>query len=70
MSKPKSNKESKGQKPKKAKEPRPDLCVFAFRLPVVDRDAIHKAAETKQMSSTRFVIETVLAESRKILDRS
>ncbi len=72
MSKPKTKKqESKPAKePKSPKEPKPDLCVFAFRLPIADRDAIHKAADTKQMSATKFVVETILEASRKILDRA
>ena len=74
----KSTKKSKAAKPKAAKEPKPkkekvpkpDLCVFAFRLPIADRDAIHKAADAKQLSATKFVVETILEASRKILDRA
>jgi hypothetical protein len=77
----KSTKKSKKApaKPKAAKEPktkrerapkREDLCVFAFRLPIADRDLIHEAADAKKVSATAFVVETILETSRKVLDRS
>ncbi len=74
----KSTKKTKPAKPKAAKEPKPkkekapnlDLCVFAFRLPIADRDVIHKAADAKEMSATKFVVDTILEASRKVLDRT
>ncbi len=68
MSKPKGEKKSK--EPKKEKAPKPDRCVFAFRLPIADRDTIHKAADSKQMSATKFVVDAILEASRKVLDRT
>ena len=62
-----SKKKTEKQEPKAAKEPRPkkektpkqDLVVFAFRLPAVDRDAIHKAAGPGK--ATKFVHAAALA---------
>lgn len=65
--KPKAAKEPKA---KKEKAPKQDLCVFAFRLPITDRDLIHKAADAKKVSATKFVVETILEASRKMLDRT
>ncbi len=56
--------------PKRKKEKTLDLCVFAFRLPIADRDLIHKAADAKQVSATKFVVDTILEVSRKALDRT
>ena len=58
MSKPKKS-EPKAPKPKKEKAPKPDLVVFAFRLPASDRDLIHKAAGPAK--ATRFVLTAALA---------
>jgi hypothetical protein len=63
-------KEPKPKKAKVPKTPKPDLCVFAFRLPLTDRDLVHKAADAKEMSATKFVVETILEASRKVLDRA
>lgn len=55
-------KKSKGSKPAKltrepqSKEP---MCVFAFRLPVKDREAIHKAAGRGQ--ATQFALAALRA---------
>jgi hypothetical protein len=74
-----TTKKAKKSKPKAAKEPkvkkekapkREDLCVFAFRLPVAERDLIHKAADTKDVSATKFVVDTIMETSRKVLDRA
>ena len=54
--KPKAPKEPK---PKKEKAPKEPLVVFAFRLPVADRDLIHKAAGPGK--ATRFVLAAALA---------
>jgi len=75
----KSTKKTKPAKPKATKELnkekapkglKPELCVFAFRLPLADRDVIHKAADAKRVSATKFVVDTILEASRKILDRT
>lgn len=75
----KTTKKSKKAAPKVAKEPKPkkekapkreDLCVFAFRLPIADRDLIHKAADAKEVSATKFVVDTILEASRKVVDRA
>ncbi len=64
-------KAAKPKEPKKEKAPkRDDLRVFAFRLPIADRDLIHQAADSKQVSATKFVVDTVLEASRKVLDRT
>ena len=61
MSKSKKSdpKVAKEPKPKKQKTPKKDLVVFAFRLPAVDRDAIHRAAGAG--GATRFVHAAALA---------
>ena len=61
-------KEPQGKKEKQPK--RADLCVFAFRLAEADRDLIHKAADAKEVSATKFVVDTILDASRRVLDRS
>lgn len=61
----------KEPKPKKEKAPkREDLCVFAVRMPIADRDLIHRAADAKKISATKFVVETILEASRRMLDRT
>ena len=73
MSKPKTTKKatSKTRKPAaavkateepKAKAPREDLCVFAFRLTEEERDAIHKAAGPAKAS--KFVRTLAVAAAR------
>lgn len=68
MSKPKSEKKAvKELKPKKEKATkRDDLCVFAFRLPIADRDLIHKAAGPGK--ATQFVLSAAIAAANKTLD--
>jgi len=73
MSKPKKKAEPKAikeSKQPKEKAPKADLCVFAFRLPLTDRDLVHKAADAKKVSATKFVVDTILEASRKVLDRT
>src|SRR2546428_117085 len=55
----KQKKEVKEPKPKKERAPKQDLVVFAFRLPVADRDRIHAAAGAGR--ATRFVLSAALA---------
>lgn len=64
MSKPKRQKtEGKAAKePKKEKGPKPELVVFAFRLPAADRDLIHKAAGPAK--ATKFVLAAALAAAQ------
>ena len=52
-------KAAKAPKPKKEKAPKQDLVVFAFRLPISDRDLIHKAAGPGK--ATRVVLAAALA---------
>lgn len=47
----------------KAKAPREDLCVFAFRLTAAERDAIHKAAGPAKAS--KFARSLLVAAARK-----
>jgi len=65
MSKKKSEKQepraAKEPRPKKEKAPKQDLVVFAFRLPVTDRDLIHRAAGPGK--ATKFVHSAALAAS-------
>ena len=49
-------------KPKKLKAPPPakePMCVFAVRLPIADREAIHQAAGRGQ--ATKFVHAAIMA---------
>lgn len=46
----------------KAKAPREELCVFAFRLTAEERDAIHKAAGPAKAS--KFVRTLAVAAAR------
>jgi hypothetical protein len=49
-------------KPRKVKAPPPaneSTCVFAFRLPIADREAIHQAAGRGQ--ATKFVHAAIMA---------
>jgi len=46
----------------KAKAPREELCVFAFRLTPAERDAIHKAAGPAKAS--KFVRSLAVAAAR------
>ena len=46
----------------KAKAPREELCVFAFRLTPAERDAIHKAAGSGKAS--KFVRALAVAAAR------
>jgi hypothetical protein len=74
MSKPKTTKKkstAKARKPvaaektvgePKAKAPREQLCVFAFRLTAEERDAIHKAAGPAKAS--KFVRTIAVAAAR------
>lgn len=76
MSKPKTTKKvtAKTRKPvaaaaaaktvdePKAKAPREELCVFAFRLTTEERDAIHKAAGPAKAS--KFVRTLAVAAAR------
>ena len=55
----KKAKSAKEPKPKKERAPKQDLVVFAFRLPVADRDRIHAAAGAGR--ATRFVLSAALA---------
>lgn len=52
-------KETKQKQERAPKEPKPDLVVFAFRLPVDQRDQIHSAAGPGK--ATRFVLAAALA---------
>lgn len=77
MSKPTTTKKKATAKPRKpaaattanataapkAKEPREDLCVFAFRLTAEERDAIHKAAGPAKAS--QFARTLLVAAARK-----
>ena len=53
------SKAPKTSKPRKEKAPKQDLVVFAFRLPISDRDLIHKVAGPGK--ATRFVLAAALA---------
>jgi len=46
----------------KAKAPREELCVFAFRLTEAERDAIHKAAGPAKAS--KFARNLLVAAAR------
>ena len=59
----KSAKATKEVKAKKEKVPNQDLVVFAFRLPKVERDAIHAAAGPG--GATRFVRAVAIAAARE-----
>jgi uncharacterized protein (DUF1778 family) len=66
----KSTKKSKAKTPKepklkKEKTPKPDLVVFAFRLPAADRDLFHKAAGPGK--ATRFVLSAALTAAKETL---
>ena len=45
--------------PKKARKPKEDLVVFAFRLTQAERDAIHKTAGPR--NATQFVRRVAVA---------
>ena len=77
MSKPKTTKKKAPAKPRKpaakataattpaepkAKAPREELCVFAFRLTAEERNAIHKAAGPAKAS--KFVRSLAVAAAR------
>lgn len=77
MTKPKTTKKKATAKPRKpvakaavaapaaepkAKAPREELCVFAFRLTPAERDAIHKAAGPAKAS--KFVRSLAVAAAR------
>jgi uncharacterized protein (DUF1778 family) len=67
MAKSKTERKIKEPKPKKEKAPkRDDLCVFAFRLPIEERDLIHKAAGPGK--ATQFVLGAALAAAKQALD--
>jgi hypothetical protein len=77
MTKPKTTKKKATAKPRKpaakaaaaapaaepkAKAPREELCVFAFRLTPAERDAIHKAAGPAKAS--KFARSLLVAAAR------
>lgn len=57
MEDPTMSTSKKAKAPKKPKTERKEdgLCTFAVRLEPVERDAIHKAAEAKEMSASAWV---------------
>lgn len=68
MSKPKNQKPegkaAKEPKSKREKGPKPEVVVFAFRLPAADRDLIHQAAGPGK--ATKFVLSAALAAAKHV----